>query len=226
MKRILPYRDYNEHDVINVFALDTANNKIGDSGAGDAGVIVKVTSGGISKDASQYVSSSYLGKTDYPNVGRNQYPEVPLKVGVAGSGDAAVGITLFETALYDENNEKLLYYRKKATENQVCLSGQAVPILTRGTVMLDDSAFDGAIPAPMTNLTVGADGKFMTATSDSVSYVTGESGVVTGVSITAGYPVYGKVLATGQRIAGASADYFAGAAEATGTYALVHIDFN
>jgi len=37
--------------------------------------------------------------------------------------------------------------------------------------------------------------------------------------------VYGMVLATGERIAGATADYFAGAAGATGAYAIVSIDF-
>jgi hypothetical protein len=206
MKRLLPLRDYDEHDVVNFFAMDTANNAIADHGAGDNGVIVKVTNGSITKDVIHYVTSSYLGKTDYPYVGRNQYPEVPLKVGVASSGDAAVGITLFETALYDENGEKLLYYRQKALENQIVLSGQAVPVLTQGTVMLSDMAFeDGVIPAPMTSLEVRDDGKF------------GEL-QVDGVAV-------GKVLATGIRVAGDTPDYFAGAPGETGSYALVRVKF-
>lgn len=222
MKRILPLRDYNEHDVINAFSLNTANNAIGDSGDGDAGVIVKVSSGTLSKDAVSYVTSALLGKVDYPHVGRNQYPYVPLQVSVAGSGEAAIGITLFETANYDENGEKLLYYREKALENQVVLSGQAVPILTKGTVMLSDDAFVSAsIPAPMTKLTVGADGKFLSRPG--TLWHTGSLGETTGVTDN---PVYGIVLATGERIAGATADYFAGAAAATGTYALVRIDFS
>jgi hypothetical protein len=207
MKRILPLRDYDEHDVINLFALNTANNAISDSGAGDNGVIVKVVNGAISNEAVQYVSSAYLGKTDYPYVGRNQYPEVPLKVGVASSGDAAIGITLFETAMYDENGEKLLYYRQKALENQIVLSGQAVPVLTQGTVMLADSAFDaGTIPSVMSRLAVRNNGKF------------GSAG--------AGEVVVGKVLAVGSRVAGLTSDYFAGAPSETGNYALVRIDFN
>ena len=220
MKRLLPFRDYNEHDVINIFALNTANNAIGDSGDGDAGVVVKVTSGTLSKDAISYVSSALLGKVDYPYVGRNQYPTVPLKIGVASSGQAAIGITLFETANYDENGEKLLYYRQKALENQVVLSGQAVPVLTKGTVMLSDDAFVGSIPAPMTNLTVGDGGKFLARPG--TLWLTGSAGETTGV---VDNPVYGVVLATGERIAGATADYFAGAAEATGTYAIVRVDF-
>ena len=203
MKRILPFRDYNEHNVVNLFALDTANNSLSTSGNGDAGVIVKVTDGAISYDAVEYVTSAYLGKVDYPNVGRNGYPEVPLKVGVATSGDAALGITLFETAMYDENGEKLLYYRQKALENQAVLSGQAVPVLTKGTVMLEDGAFDGSIPAPATALYVG-NGKFTSTATGSI---------------------VGRVLATGSRVAGAEADYFAGSAGSTGTYALITIDF-
>lgn len=226
MKRLLPFRDYNEHDVINLFALDTANTYISDSGSGDSGVIVKATNGAITNDAVQYVSSAYLGKTDYPFAGRNQYYEVPLKVGVAGSGEAAIGITLFETAMYDENGEKLLYYRQKALENQIVMSGQAVPILTKGTVMLDDSAFLTTIPAPMTNLTVAAGGKFMAVPAVVTTYATGADNAITGISATASNPVYGKVLATGSRVAGATADYFAGAAGATGTYAIVSFDFN
>jgi len=205
MKRLLPFRDYSEHDVVNIFALDTANTYLSDTGDGDAGVIVKVSNGAITNDAAQYVASSYLGKTDYPNVGRNGYPEVPLKVGVAGSGEAALGITLFETAMYDENGEKLLYYRQKALENQAVLSGQAVPVLKRGTVTLSSAAFESSIPAPSTALSVRSGGKFGEAES--------------------GDSVYGMVLATGERIAGATADYFAGAAGATGTYAIVSIDF-
>lgn len=207
MKRLLPFRDYDEHDVVNLFALDTANNSISDTGAGDNGVIVKVTSGDITKEAISHVDSSYMGKTDYPFVGRNQYPEVPLKVGVANSGDASLGITMFETAMYDENGEKLLYYRQKALENQVALSGQAVPVLTQGTVMISESAFDGgSIPAPMSNLSVRDGGKF--GASDSGEFIVG------------------KVLATGERVAGDTPDYFAGNPGETGVYALVRIDFN
>jgi len=221
MKRILPFRDYSEHDVVNLFALDTANNSILDSGNGDAGVIVKVSNGDISYDAATYVSSSYLGKTDYPNIGRNQYPEVPLKIGVATSGEKAFGVTLFETALYDENGEKLLYYRQKALENQIALSGQAVPVLTKGTLMFAASAFQGAVPAVGTDLSVGANGKF--DTSAGFVTLTGAAAAITGISA---IPVVGKVLATGQRVAGATADYFAGAANETGKYALVRFDFN
>lgn len=210
MKRLMPFRDYDEHDVINLFALNTSNSKINDTGNGDSGVIVKVTNGTIVHgEAVALASDAYLGKTDFANVGRNYYPSVSLTVGPAGTGDSPLGITLFETAKYDENDEKLLYYPQKALENQVVISGNAVPVATKGTFQLSDDAFVGSIPAPGTKLVVGSgSGKFD-------AY--GTSG--------AGTTVYGQVLATGQRVAGTTADYFAGAAGATGTYAIVRVDF-
>lgn len=210
MKRLMPLRDYDEHDVINMFALNTANTAISDSGNGDAGVIVKVLSGDMGYDPVELVTSSYLGKSDYPNVGRVNMGVVPLRVSAAGTGDAPMGITLYETAMEDENGQKLIYYKTKAFENQVVLTGQAVPVLTRGTVMLTEDAFVGSVPAPSTKLVVGSgSGKF-----DAL----GAGG--------AGTTVYGKVLATGQRVAQKTADYFVGAAGTTGTYALVQFDFN
>jgi hypothetical protein len=210
MKRIYPLRDYSEHDVINLFSMKEVNTNITDSGGGDAGVIVTVDQGNLDQDPVTFVTNSYLGKTNYAYVGRNQYPTVPLKVKVAGTGDKAIGITMYETALYDENTEKFLYYPQKALENKVVLSGQAVPVLTRGFVTLDQSAFIAkGIPAVGSTLVVGpASGKFV---------VNGTSG--------AGTTVVGHVLATGTRVAGNTADYFVGAATTTGKYAFVKIDF-
>jgi hypothetical protein len=44
---------------------------------------------------------------------------------------------LYDVKEVDENGEKLIFNPRKADEMQVALSGQAVPILTRGLVMLN-----------------------------------------------------------------------------------------
>ena len=56
-KRILPYRDYSEHDVVNLFSLDTASYTIADAksnaaagGTFDSGVVVKVSAGTLPGD--------------------------------------------------------------------------------------------------------------------------------------------------------------------------------
>ena len=74
--RLFPFRQYSDHNVINMFANQTVDDNPSTDGNGSAGVIVKVfTDGGvpggsISKDVIEFASSSsYLGKTDYPFLG-------------------------------------------------------------------------------------------------------------------------------------------------------------
>ena len=213
--RLLPFRQYAEEDVVNLFASTEANDKVSDSSDGDAGVFVKVSTGGgdFGKDPVGYETNSYLGKTDYPFIGRNQYPVVPLKVEAASSGDACVGVTLLQTAQKDENDEKLLYYPQKKLETQSVLTGEAVPVLGKGIITLDkDSAIDGSVsPGDYLQLSANA-------------------GKVTGVADAAAWTI-GQVLATGQRVnRGVSSDQFAGASVGTGAagsdgqYAVVRIN--
>lgn len=214
--RLLPFRQYAEEDVVNLFASSAANDKVSDSGDGDAGVFVKVSAGDFGAEPVGYETNSYLGETDYPFIGRNQYPVVPLKVQAASSGDACVGITLLQTAQTDENGEKLLYYPQKKLEVQAVLTGEAVPVLGKGIVTLDaDSAIAGALPDPGKYLQLGAGG---------------DAGKVTEAA-GASVDVIGQVLATGQRVnRGVSSDQFAGssvgtgAAGSNGKYAVVRIN--
>mgnify|MGYP000577166334 FL=1 len=120
--RLLPFRQYNEHDVVNLFSLDTSSLTLSNmthaaNGAWDAGVIVKVSNGNMTQEPvvdGTTQLQNYLGKTDYPHVGGNNYPQVPLKVDVAdGASDVPFGITLRQTIAFDENGEKLLYYKQK-----------------------------------------------------------------------------------------------------------------
>jgi len=145
--KILPFRQYDEHDVVNLFrasdgmVLDSTT----DAGSGDAGTFVKVKAGNFNADPVSYGTDSYLGKTDYPFVGRNQYPKVNLELEPAGAGDIPLGITLLQTAKNDENGEKLLYNPQKAAELQAALPGEAVPVATKGIFTVATAAFQGAL---------------------------------------------------------------------------------
>jgi hypothetical protein len=147
--RLLPFRQYGENDVVNMYALvdGSVNESTTGVGAGDAGVFVKVSAGNFDLDPVSYATDSYLGKTDFPHVGANQYPSVNLKVTPAASGDLTncLGLTLNQTAKFDENGEKLLYYRQKAEELMCVLPGQAVPVATRGIFTLSANALDGVL---------------------------------------------------------------------------------
>ena len=182
-KRILPYRDYSEHDVLNLFSLDVDESADtltewveAVNGKWDSGVVVKVNPlkgelpgdlpGGLSKHASGEKLRKYLGDSPTSaHIGYNAYPYNGMTVEPAGVGEVAVGITLRETLAYDENGEKLLYYKQKLDEAQAVLPGQTVPVLTRGLVLLDSNAVTGN-PGIGAQLEVGADGTLVADTAN------------------------------------------------------------
>ena len=144
--RLLPFRQYDENDVINLFANATADTKPSTDGNGSAGVFVSVSAGNFDKSPITYVDRTELGAA-YDHT-KNQYPEVQLKVtaaAVAAKAGEVIGVTLKQTLEQDENGEKLLYNPVKKDELQAVLSGQAVPIATRGIFTLTDSAVDNAL---------------------------------------------------------------------------------
>ena len=189
--RILPFRQYDENDVINLFALEGAsvNESTTDTGAGDAGVFVKVSAGDFDKDPVGYSDNSYLGKTDYPFI-KAQYPSVNLECAPAASGESLLGITLRQTAKSDENGEKLLYNPVKAEELGSVLPGQAVPVATRGVFTITAAAYDGA-------LVVGG------------GIALGAAGKVAACAATAAEKV-GTVIGTGSRSSGTITDSWEG----------------
>jgi hypothetical protein len=147
--RLLPFRQYDENDVINLFANDVADAKPATNGNGSAGVFVSIGAvdgrggGNFTTDPVNYIDRTELGAS----VGhtKNQYPEVQLKVTAANAGAKAgevIGVTLKQTIETDENGEKLLYNPVKKDELQAVLSGQACPVATRGIFTLTADAID------------------------------------------------------------------------------------
>ena len=186
------------------------------NGNGSAGVFVKVNAGNLDLDPITYASHSYLGKTDYPFLGAAQYPSVPLTFTAATNDAPVLGITLNQTLAFDENGEKLLYNPIKKAELQAVLSGQAVPVATRGMFTLNDTAIDWVDANMVVNsqLLISANaGKVSGLAPTTVGPLTGQ------------YAIIGKVLATGSRASqNGKSDYFAGTGSAGAKYALVQID--
>jgi hypothetical protein len=214
--RLYPFRQYSEYDVINLFASDTADSAPSTNGNGSAGVFVKVSAGNLDQDPITYAANSYLGNTDYPFLGAAQYPSVPLTFTAATTGAPVLGITLNQTLQNDENGEKLLYNPVKRQELQAVLSGQAVPVATRGIFTLADTAIDwvDANMAPNSHLLI----------STTAGKVTGLASTVA-TPFTGAYTIVGRVLATGSRVSqNGKSDYYAGTGTAGAKYALVQID--
>jgi len=219
--RILPFRQYSDHDVVNMYSIidsDVLDSTTG-SGAGDAGVFVKVSDGNFDNDPVTYQTNSYLGDTSYPFLGTTEmYPEVNLKVTGALGEDHCLGMTLYQTAKNDENGEKLLYNPQKQEELQAMLPGQAVPIATKGIFTLASSAFDGALPdyAPGNRI------KLSTTTAGKITgFATVGASTITTGDLVDEDKVFGHVLGTGTRSnVGPTTDQF------SGDYIVVSFDCN
>jgi hypothetical protein len=215
--RLYPFRQYSDNDVINMFASDTVDATPSTNGNGSAGVFVKVSAGNLDLDPIQYTATDItntLGKADYPFLGAAQYPAVPLKFTAATAGEPVLGITLNQTLAADENGERLLYNPVKRAELQAVLTGQAVPVATKGIFTLADTAIDWVDGSMTVNnhLVISANaGKVSGLSAATVSPITGTTSIV------------GRILGTGQRVSqNGKSDYFAGTT--TGKYALVQID--
>ena len=157
--RLLPFRDYNEHDVVNLFKsagnkgdfIDLSDSSKRSTAQGDAGVFVKVSNGALNPGGADWDpvdvttnADSLLGKTNYPHVGRNVYPQATLSVtGVESASDACIGVTLRQTVEKDENGENLLYNPIKKDELFGVLPGEAVPVLSRGLITVTQDAVAG-----------------------------------------------------------------------------------
>ena len=158
--KLRPFRDYSEHDVINLFAhvSDTVDN----------GTIVKINSSEASyssigwRNDDNNENLDHLGDVgqSYTNVTSERYG-VLARCENAGTADThLLGMTLYEVAETDENGEKLIYNPRKAAEMQAVVSGQAVPIVSKGLFLFDYGSTSGAING--LNARVGSNGTVVT----------------------------------------------------------------
>ena len=140
--RLMPFRDYSEHEVINLFAFGDDAVALGTTDVVYAGSCVKVKTGWKHDD-----ETSMLG-----NVGAGFNNTVSQRYGVTaeieytdgGADEAALGITLYDVREYDENGEALKFNPRKAAELQAVLSGQAVPVATRGLFLTATGCWAGS----------------------------------------------------------------------------------
>lgn len=156
--KLRPFRDYSEHDVINLFAHTDS--------AVDNGTVVKLNataSWGVEgwrndDDQNQLSMLGDVGNA-YSNTVSERYG-VAHRVENCGTDGLPLGMTIYQVAETDENGEKLLYNPRKAAEMQVVVSGQAVPLVTRGLFLYDYGTASTSINGY--NARVGAGGTVVT----------------------------------------------------------------
>ena len=159
MAELKPFRDYDEKDVINLFALH-----------GSAGIpvtkghFVSVTGDGwITSDELQMLGD--VGAS-FGNTVSQRYG-VKAKVCIADTADHPLGMMLYDCKETDENGELLKFNPRKAAEMEVALSGQAVPVVTRGTFLYSGSVLAGDDPDAGAKLYVDANGELSTTDAGS-----------------------------------------------------------
>lgn len=127
MANLKPFRDYDEHDVINLFAVNAES--------ANKGTVVVADNNGVDfKIATSLDNLSFVGNT------LSAQFNVPWTVSAAPAGAAKgeiVGLLLKDVRKFDENGEQLIFNPRKAAEMDVIVSGQAVPILTKGLVLVN-----------------------------------------------------------------------------------------
>lgn len=161
MPNLKPFRQYSDHEVVNgLFSFEGTLpvNK---------GVIVKITNNYI--DAQNQIFDIHELNTHADGVVAPLFGTIGRVKTVVNFNDNArpLGVLLKDVRDTDENGDLLLYNPRKAAEMDCLLPHQAVPILVRGIIMVND--FDttdrgggGGLPNPGDSAYVGNNGKIAT----------------------------------------------------------------
>jgi len=164
-----PLRDYDEHEVINFYALDwTDTTATVGWESGRKGALVKidpVTALGNTNVRQGGAGTPYMNGTNFAHSnapGRAtvlQY-DVSWKVQVCKAGDSDVlGIMLYDTMEKNAYGELYAFRpRIERAEKDIVIPGEAVPVLVRGIVKIN--GFEGTDPVAgdTGNISANADG--------------------------------------------------------------------
>jgi hypothetical protein len=144
MPNLLPFRDYSEHEVINLFACNVIANK--------GTLVVPVRSWKDSNGTENSTNGPVkLGPSApgalYPNTVTHNFELVGSVTTYNGAVPGPVGVLLKDVREFDENGRKLVFDPRKAAEMDVIIKDlQAAPILTRGLVLVNDIDITGGAP--------------------------------------------------------------------------------
>jgi hypothetical protein len=148
---LLPFRQLDEHDVINFYSLDN-------TGVGGRFVTILTGNQDPALSAGDFAASTPGYAYDHTVALRY---EQPRKVKVSASGDtvgAVIGLSLNGTIEHDENGQKVLFHKEVQNEKQIVPSGMTIPIATAGIFTLSSRAYTNT-PIPGYVGVIAGDGK-------------------------------------------------------------------
>jgi hypothetical protein len=185
MVNLKPFRDYDEKDVINLFALDTSSLDVAITTWDTrvrAGSLAKLSTKGAHADGEPVDAEAISGAFSVQNVTSQRWG-VNAKVELTdATADIVLGMLLNHVALYDENGEQLQYNPRKASELESVLPWQAVPIVRKGMFLISSDHLSSETFNAGTRLTcdhAGVDGDWTSqnnATTDTlVGYTLGNN---------------------------------------------------
>ena len=142
---LLPFRQYDEHDVINMYTFDVSAT-VTDGVQASAGLLVDVLGDGFKAgadihDLSATQPNAAVNDNGYSGTLSLRYNLKAEVNAFDGTADGArpLGMLLHDVRTLDENGEDLRYNPRKADEMQVVVPGQAVPIVSRGIFLLKET---------------------------------------------------------------------------------------
>ena len=164
-ERLKPFRDYDEHDVVNLFAFNDAAVPLTSTTVVYAGSVVKVRTGWSNTDESSMLGDAGAG---YNNVVSQRYGVTAEVEYCNGGSETPLGITLYDVRENDENGEQLKFNPQKAAELQASISGQAVPVATKGVFLTATGAWTpaGIVIAAGASVYATGDGQFSTTAAE------------------------------------------------------------
>ena len=130
-----PFREVDVHDVINMFAHV--------SGSVNAGTFVIATVADPDANPQAFIAGTREGQ---PTRAFSPRWENPNKVRTTTSGEVPLGIMLNDVREYNSYGDRYVHHKDELGRLDIVLSGQAVPIATRG--IFEINGFSGA-PGPM-----------------------------------------------------------------------------
>ena len=118
-----PTRDYSEHDVVNLFALNQAT--------GSKATPVVIFNSGWNTNQQLLQSNTLVGNPSNVNIFSRKWV-TDARVRVANSGEKPFGLTLYDVREVNQYGYPLIYDQQRAIELQAVTSGQQVPIVRKG----------------------------------------------------------------------------------------------